>query len=130
MQPMTTLLNNDASFLQRGKVVLAVSFLLLQLCLILWARFIPERWFCWAPHDAQTQYELTVVVNGQALSPEEISGRYRRHKIDREVRAAANIKAIIMQRERTYGRNDTALITMNYRINGIPQKPWQWSSKP
>jgi hypothetical protein len=51
---------------------LAVGFIVLQIGLIIQARFIPERFFCWAPHDAQVQYELDVTVTGKKLTPEEI----------------------------------------------------------
>ena len=109
---------------------IAVNFFVLQIILIIWARFAPERYFCWAPHDCQTEYELTVFVNGRELTPEEIKQRYHHPKKYRDVRSSGNVKGWIMQHARTYGRNEESVVIMNYQVNGIQQEPWTWHHVP
>ena len=106
----------------------AFVFFAFQLFMIADARFSPLRYFCWSPHDCHTEYELTVFVNGRELSDKEIYQRYRREKNYVDVRSPEHPKDMIMQYERTYGRNDKTSVIMKYRVNGIPQEPWQWSS--
>ncbi len=112
------------------KAVIVITFLAIQLALVIWARFIPERWFCWAPHDSYVDYELTVIVNGKELTDKEISQRFVRDRVYREVRAAGNAMDIIKQHCRTYGKNDETRVIMNYKINGIQQEPWIWHHIP
>jgi hypothetical protein len=109
---------------------LGIIFLGIQLALVAQARFIPERYFCWAPHDMQTEFELTVFVNGRELNANEIARRFQINKKDRDARAVANVKDVIRQHAGTYGKNDESLVIMNYTINGIPQEPWQWHHRP
>lgn len=106
------------------RMMIGAGFLVWQLAMIVNARFIDTKYFCWAPHDSQVQYELTVTINGRELSGEEIQNRYRKAKRGREVRAAGNVKNIIEQYEKTYGRNDRAQVVMKYKVNGIPQRDW------
>ena len=110
--------------------VVCMVFIAVQLGLVIWARFIPERWFCWVPHDTQAEYELTVAVNGRELSEEEIFARYHRQKRDRDPRSADNVKDIIRQQSRTYGKNEHVKVVMNYSINGVEQEPWIWERRP
>jgi hypothetical protein len=109
---------------------LGIAFLCFQLGLVIWARFVPQRYFCWAPHDCQTEYTLHVTVNGRELNDKEIFERYRRHQKDRDVRSVANVQLWIKQRDTTYGRNDDVSVIMDYAINGIGQAPWLWSHGP
>ena len=122
----------DINFFQHmeWRKFLGIIYLVAQLGLIVYARFIPERYFCWAPHDMQTEFEFTAFVNGRELNENEIYQRFQMHKKDRNARAAANVKDVIVQHSRTYGKNDESLVIMNYTINGIPQEPWQWHHSP
>jgi hypothetical protein len=109
---------------------LGIAFLCFQLGLVVWARFVPQRYFCWAPHDSQVEYTLKVAINGRELDDKGIFERYRRHQKDRDVRAAANVQKMIVQRDTTYGQNDDVTVVMEYAINGIGQAPWLWSHGP
>lgn len=112
------------------KKFLVMFFFMTQLVLIVWARFAPERYFCWAPHDCQTEYELTVFVNGRELTDQEIIDRYHRPRKERDVRSPGNVQGWIMQESRTYSRKDDVLVIMNYQVNGVPQEPWKWHHMP
>ncbi|MDP2654686.1 MAG: hypothetical protein Q8Q08_11745 [Candidatus Omnitrophota bacterium] len=108
----------------------AFIFLAIQVALIVLARFGEDRYFCWAPHDMQTEYELAVNVNGRELDGREISRRFRLGKTGRDPRAAGNVKAVVIQHCRTYGRNDEVLVAMDYTINGRRMEPWKWRHIP
>lgn len=112
------------------KKMLVMAFFITQLVLIVWARFAYERYFCWAPHDCQTEYELTVFVNGKELTDKEIKTLYHKPKKYRDVRSPDNVKGWIMQHSRTYGRNDDILVIMDYQVNGIKKEPWKWHRSP
>jgi hypothetical protein len=45
---------------------------------IVTARFMPARYFCWAPFDMQTDYRMEATVDGRRLTAAEIQQRYRR----------------------------------------------------
>ena len=49
-----------------------------QLGAIVYARFVPTRYFCWAPYDTQTDYVATATVMANRLSAAEFRQRYRR----------------------------------------------------
>ena len=42
------------------RLLLASAWLAFQLVAIVYARFVPARYFCWAPYDTQTEYWVTV----------------------------------------------------------------------
>lgn len=103
-------------------------FLLLQLFLILEARFIPERFFCWAPYDEHTYYEISVSINDQAISSNEIQDRYRVFAKGWEPRSIHNIFSIVEQYEATYGNNEKAEVTIWYSTNGHENRLWTLKS--
>lgn len=107
-----------------------IIFLAVQLVLVVAARFTDERAFCWAPHDQQTEFELTVFINGRELGQDEIDGRFRVPYKGRDPRGVGNIKHTIMQHCRTYGKNDEVFVVMEHTINGIRQEPWKWHHYP
>lgn len=90
------------------------------------ARFGPERYFCWAPYDEITRFELTVTIDGRRLSAEEIQARYRLPDPTRDNRSYANVIAVIAQFERTYGAADRARVEFRYRVNGGAPQQWHW----
>ena len=55
---------------------IGILFLLLQLGSVVYARFIPEKFFCWAPYDEHTYYKIKVSLNGEELSAKEVKLRY------------------------------------------------------
>ncbi|MDO5971184.1 hypothetical protein Q4Q35_15350 [Flavivirga aquimarina] len=103
---------------------LGITFLLFQVLLIIYARFVPERFFCWAPYDQHTQMEVEVVINNKKLTKKEIQERYHYRSIGWEKRSINNVFDIIKQYESTYGLNDNAKVVVKYSINGQKQQIW------
>jgi hypothetical protein len=90
------------------------------------ARFRAERYFCWAPYDEITRFEVAVTIDGRRLTDAEVRARYRLPDGTRDNRSHANVIAVIEQFERTYGANDQARVEFNYRVNGGALRQWQW----
>jgi hypothetical protein len=91
-----------------------------------YARFVPSRYFCWAPYDMQTDYELDVAVNGRKLSPPEIRRRYRRPQKGSDNRSVQHLIDILQGYEERYGHGDRTAIVMRYCINGKELREWRW----
>ncbi|WP_400079033.1 hypothetical protein [Winogradskyella sp. R77965] len=106
-------------------LIVGVLFLFLQLTSIVYARFIPERLFCWAPYDEHSYYEIKVSIEGKVLTKNEISKRYRYSSKGWEARSMDNIFSLVRQYEKTYGVNDNASVIIVYKTNGHKQKQWQ-----
>jgi len=60
------------------RTVIPILLFAFQLGAIGYARFVPTRYFCWAPFDMQTDYTAMATVNGKKLSAAEFRQRYRR----------------------------------------------------
>ena len=105
-----------------------VGFVLLsfQLGMIVFARFTDARYFCWAPHDSQNEYQLQVILNGKTLSDAEIRKRYRINQNGIDPRSIRHIKDILSRYEMTYGKENPASIVMDYQTNGREQATWRW----
>jgi hypothetical protein len=108
------------------RTAIGAVFLLCQLGMIAYARFVPTRYFCWAPYDTQTAYELKVSIEDRELSPQEIRARYRRPAKGRDNRSPHHVMDIVRQYEETYGRGDDARVVMTYSVNGRPEEQWKW----
>ncbi|MEM0932735.1 MAG: hypothetical protein AAF575_11715 [Bacteroidota bacterium] len=113
----------------KNKYILGIVFLTLQVVSIIYARFIPERFFCWAPYDEHSHYEITVKVNDAPLSEKEIEQRYHYKGKGWEPRAIHNVFNIIEQYETTYGAKDRAEVCVRYSTNGHEEKIWRFSKK-
>ncbi|MEL6973922.1 MAG: hypothetical protein AAGL29_00830 [Bacteroidota bacterium] len=105
---------------------IGMFFLLLQVLGVCYARFVPERFFAWAPYDEQTHYHIQVVVDGKPLSDEAVTKRYRVASKRVESRTIHNIFNIIEQYESTYGLSDKAKVIVRYNTNGKGEKLWQY----
>lgn len=111
------------------RIWIGAAFLLLQLGSVIYARFTPRRYFCWAPNDYVVEYHVDVKVHGRPLSPQQVQARYH---IDpgysQEVEfPAEHLIDNFEQYERTYGWNDGAEVRMRWRYNGHPEvRMWQW----
>jgi hypothetical protein len=112
------------------RTIIGAGLLLFQLVMIGYARFVPARYFCWAPYDIQTEYRLDVSVGGRTLTAAEIRQRYRRPKKGVDNRSIQHVMDIVQQYEETYGRSDRAQVLMKYRINGKEEQEWQYPSRP
>jgi len=106
--------------------MLGVAFLILQVGLIGYARFVPERYFCWGPYDQCTRYTIETRVDGHLLDPGELWQRYRIDPDGWDQRSPANIISIVRRYERTLGNMDHACVTITYTTNGHPQQVWKW----
>ncbi|OUS01332.1 hypothetical protein A9Q86_05980 [Flavobacteriales bacterium 33_180_T64] len=106
-----------------------ILFLLLQVGLIAYARFIPERFFCWAPYDSHTKFEVFVTINQDTLSLQETETRYNYKMNGWEQRSAHNIFSIITQYEQTYGKDDNAKVVMKYSTNGHNDLEWNYENE-
>ena len=51
------------------RIAIGVLLLVLQAGAIVRARFVDDRYFCWAPFDQQTKYEIGVAIGGEGLAP-------------------------------------------------------------
>ncbi len=102
------------------------ALLLFQVVMIGYARFVPARYFCWAPYDMQTDYRLEVTVHGRRLTPAEIRARYRRPQAGVDNRAAQHIMDIVAGYEERYAPQDHAQVIMRYRINGKAEQEWHY----
>src|SRR5262249_28708370 len=105
------------------------AILLFQLGMIGYARFVPSRYFCWAPYDIQSDYRLDVTIGGRKLTAAEIRKRYRRPKQGVDNRSIQHVMDIVRQYEDTYGAADSASVVMKYRINGKAEQEWRYPSK-
>lgn len=103
-------------------------FLILQLLLIVYARFIPERFFCWAPYDEQTTYRIDVFIKGEELDRDKCHERYHYRTEGVESRTIENVFAMIKAYESTYGIKDNAEVVVTYSTNGHPEKTWHWKN--
>ena len=106
-----------------------VALLVFQLAMIVYARFVPSRYFCWAPFDIQTEYKLQVSLNGRALSGPQIRARYRRPPAGTDNRSPQHVIDIIRGYEENYGHNDPAQVLMRYRVNGKQEQMWRWPQR-
>lgn len=112
------------------RTLVGLAILLFQLAMIGYARFVPSRYFCWAPFDIQTDYRIDVNVGGRDLTAAEIRRRYRRPRKGTDNRSPQHVIDIMEQYEETYGRNDHARVVMKYRVNGKPEQEWRFPSQP
>lgn len=106
--------------------IVGITFLTLQLLLIVYARFTPERFFCWAPYDERAHYEIDIHIDGRQLSPKEITTRYHYPSLGWEPRSIHNVISMARQYEATYGAQDNASVIIHYEKNGRPQQTWTW----
>lgn len=106
--------------------VIGLSLLAFQLGAIVYARFVPTRYFCWAPYDMQTDYRLEATVNGKKLSASEIQQRYRRPIAGTDNRSTHHLIDIIEQAERRYHPDDAVEVIMTYRVNGKEERQWRY----
>lgn len=110
------------------RIAIALALFAFQLGAIVYARFVPTRYFCWAPYDTQTEYEATAVVNGQALTRQEFAQRYRRGMRGTDNRAPQHVFDMLEQvEEKRAPLRENAEVVVKYRVNGKePLLEWRW----
>jgi hypothetical protein len=109
-----------------ARTIVGGGILLFQLVMIGYARFVPSRYFCWAPYDIQSEYRLDVSIGGRNLTPAQVRSRYRRPRQGVDNRSIQHVMDIVQQYEETYGSADHAQVVMKYRINGKAEQEWQY----
>lgn len=90
------------------------------------SRRTPARYFCWAPFDMQTDYQLEVTLHGRKLTPQQIRERYRRPAKGTDNRSVQNLIDILQGYEEKYAGANRAEILMRYRINGKEERQWRY----
>ena len=108
------------------RTLAAIGLLGFQIVMIGYARFVPSRYFCWAPMDSQNLYSVTVAIAGRELDAEEIEARYRQPAQGGNWQAIQHVLDKVQQYEETYGRDDSAQVVVAYTVNGGPEKTWMW----
>lgn len=109
-----------------SRKIFLIIFFSLQLAGIIYARFTEVRYFCWAPYDQISLYEIQVRLSHNLLSQKEIQARYHIPAKGRENRSIHNIMSLIEQYERNYKRTDVVEVKLRYSTNGKPQKTWKY----
>jgi hypothetical protein len=104
--------------------ILGALFLFLQIVMIGRARFSPERYFCWAPHDSQNEYTIDAVIDGQQLDPAAVESRYRLARQGVDPRAIEHVFDVVRHRERR--AEERASVEVRYRTNGRAEEIWVW----
>jgi hypothetical protein len=98
---------------------------------IVYARFVPTRYFCWAPFDIQTDYVATATVNGKQLNGAEFRQRYRRNNRGFDNRSPWHVIDMFRQvEEKRATLGEQATIVMKYRVNGKEPQEWRWPPQP
>lgn len=108
--------------------IIVLIFFLVQVLGVLYSQFLEERYFCWAPFDQISLYEIKAEVNGVVLSQAQIKGRYNLQGNGRENRSIDNVFSIIRQYEESYGREEKAVVKVIYSTNGKAKKEWNFST--
>jgi hypothetical protein len=109
------------------RTAVGVLFLAFQLAAIVYARRSPSRYFCWAPYDTQTDFTIRAALHGRPLTPAEIRQRYRRPARGSDNRSPQHVIDMIEGVERRLPPDRQADVLLTYRVNGRPERSWQWT---
>src|ERR1700730_5021529 len=108
------------------RIAAGAALLLFQVAMVIYARFVPSRYFCWAPFDTQTDYRWPANVGGRLLTPREVRARSRRPQVGTDNRSPQHVIDIVQGYEQRYGAADHAQVLMRYRVNGKQEQLWRW----
>jgi hypothetical protein len=113
------------------RIVIPRLLFAFQLGAIVYARFVPTRYFCWAPFDTQTDYVATATVDGHQLSGSEFRKRYRRPANGFDNRSPQHVIDMLRQvEEKRAQMGEQTRIVMRYRVNGKEPREWDWPETP
>jgi len=116
---------SSADHWARGVIVTLI--LGLQVWGIARGRVEQDRYFCWAPYDTFTEYDVHVRGAEGWLDADEVARRYRIPKSGRDNRFPEHVIDVFRQYEETYGRKNPVIeLRLNYRINGGAEQTWNW----
>ena len=108
------------------RFAIGLGLLVAQVVLIVVARFHPERYFCWAPYDAQIEYAISTRIDGTQLSPDEIERRYRLPAESFNPRMINQVTDVVAHVEQYYYPADDVQVRVSYRTNGGGLQEWSW----
>jgi len=109
------------------RILIPILLFAFQLGAIAYARFVPTRYFCWAPFDIQTDYTATATVDGHELTAAEFQKRYRRARRGFDNRSPQHVIDMLQQAEEKHAAlGEKATIVMKYRVNGKESQEWHW----
>jgi hypothetical protein len=103
-----------------GRSVLGVAFLALQAALMVRAHLAGDRYFCWAPHDMQTEYFISATLNGRPLDDAAIRARYLLASHGWDSHHWRHVVDAVQLRERRALPGEQARVELRYRVNGRP----------
>jgi hypothetical protein len=106
--------------------IVGIGLLALQAGAVVHARFSSARYFCWAPHDSQTEYRIEAMASGEPLDDATLGRRYRFPPTGVEAYSSQHVLDIVRQYEETYGRDDEVRVVVRYRVNGGAPQEWRW----
>jgi len=107
--------------------VLACAFLALQAVLVVRAHVVGTRFFCWAPHDMQTEYFIEATVGGRRLDAAAVRQRYLLAAHGWDSHHWRNVVSVLRQREERAAPGDAAsAVVLRYRVNGRAPATWTW----
>ena len=104
----------------------AVALLVCQVVAIIYARFTPARYFCWAPYDTQDRYRVFVEIDDLVLTEKQTNERYRFSSNAWQQHSIRNLLEAIEQYELSYGSDDNAEIEVRYSHNGRAEQTWNF----
>jgi len=107
---------------------LGIGLLLAQLGAIAYARFVPSRYFCWAPHDSQSEYRIEAELYGKPLDEAAIERRYRISAKGVEARSIGLVLDVVRLYEEKTAPDERARVTVRYNVNGGAEQVWRWPS--
>jgi hypothetical protein len=111
------------------RTLIPILLFAFQLGAIAYARFVPTRYFCWAPFDTQTDYVASATVNGHELNAAEFRRRYRRPMRGFDNRSPRHVIDMLQQvEEKRAAFGEKAVVVMRYRVNGKESQEWHWAA--
>ena len=108
------------------RIAIGVFILALQAGAVIRARFVDDRYFCWAPFDQQTKYEIGVAIGDESLAPSQVRVRYRRPAEGVDNRSAHNLFDIITRAEQKFEKWGRGRVVVRYSVNGHEAREWRY----
>jgi hypothetical protein len=108
------------------RFALGVALLALQAGAIGRARFVDDRYFCWAPFDQQTKYSIAITVGDDGLAAAQIQSRYRRPAEGVDNRSAHHLFDIITRTEKKFEKWGRSRVLVRYSVNGRQEREWRY----
>jgi hypothetical protein len=107
--------------LKRFLVVLLIAG---QVAGIVAGRFRSERFFCWAPFEETSFYEIEAKVDGKKLDAAAIKNRFGLGTKGRDNRSIHNIISVLRWCEQH--SDNPAEVKLIFQTNGGNTQIWQW----